>query len=164
MKIINLIIISLLLSGCAGYKVKENGTGNGFDIYTPEPYLLTKPTEKGPTSEIIWLPNYNKRYRVNTWNFLSKADISFEITDGWKLSKISDKSDNTSLASKMFDIVQKATNEKTISLTGNSATLFRLVYDQNTGYFTGLQHIPINVPVEQKIINDKQVVNPITNP
>ncbi|ENV36869.1 hypothetical protein [Acinetobacter venetianus] len=130
-----------LLSGCAGYSIKKGGDGDGFDFYKPEPYLLIKSTNQAYTSEIIWLPNYNDRYRVKTWNFLAKSDISFDITDGWKLSKISDKSDNTTVASKLLDIALKATKDADKSLVETSPNgvtkLYRFSYDNN-GYLSKL--------------------------
>jgi hypothetical protein len=132
-------ICYLSLGGCAGYNITKGGTGAGYDVFRPEPYLMIKPGEKGPVGEIVWLPNYKERYRIDTWNFLSKADFQFDITDGWKLTKISDKSDNTTIADKLLDVAQKSIKEGTIALTGD-VLLFRLVYDEN-GYFTGLKQV-----------------------
>lgn len=138
---------AFVISGCAGYSITPNGDGKGYDVYRPEPYLLTKPGEKALSAEIIWLPNYSKRYRIDTWNFFGKADFEFGITDGWKLTKISDKSDNTAIASKLLDLVQHATKAETISLTGQ-VQLFRLVYNEK-GEFTGLQLVPPTGDKEQ---------------
>lgn len=132
-------VCCLNLSGCAGYNITKNGTGDGYDVFRPEPYLMIKPGEKGPVGEIVWLPNYNERYRIDTWNFLSKADFQFDITDGWKLTKISDKSDNTTLATKLLDVAQKSIKEGTIALTGD-VLLFRLVYDEK-GHFISLEQV-----------------------
>lgn len=136
-----LILISLaILSGCAGYSITLNGDGPGYDVYKPEPYLLVKPATDKVDAEIIWLPNYSQRYRIKTWNFLAKADFEFNIDNGWKLTKISDKSDNTTIPSKLLDILQQATKAGTVALTGQ-AQLFRLVYNER-GEFTGLKLVP----------------------
>lgn len=136
-----LVGIALVTSGCAGYSITHGGTGSGYDVYRPDPYLLVKPADKGGmTGEIVWLPNYSERYRIRTWNFLGKADFQFDMTDGWQLTKISDKSDNTSIASKLLDVVQKATKPDTISLT-TQVQLYRLVYNEK-GEFTGLKLMP----------------------
>ena len=140
LKIVTVLLGMYLLSGCAGYSITHNGDGDGYDVYRPEPYLMIKPGEKALVAEIVWLPNYNERYRIDTWNFLGKADFQFDMGDGWKLTKISDKSDNTAVASKLLDVVQKATRPETISLTGG-VKLFRLVYNEK-GEFVGLKNVP----------------------
>ncbi len=136
-----LILIGLtMLSGCAGYSIALNGDGPGYDVYKPEPYLLVKPATDKVDAEIVWLPNYSQRYRIKTWNFLGKADFEFNIDNGWKLTKISDKSDNTTIPSKLLDILQQATKAGTVALTGQ-AQLFRLVYNEK-GEFIGLKLVP----------------------
>jgi hypothetical protein len=129
-----------MLSGCAGYSITLDGDGHGYDVYKPEPYLLVKPAKDKVDAEIVWLPNYSQRYRIKTWNFLGKADFEFNIDDGWKLTKISDKSDNTTVPSKLLDVLQQTTKEGTVPLTGQ-AHLFRLVYNEK-GEFIGLKLVP----------------------
>jgi len=137
-----LILIGFtMLYGCAGYRIRLNGQGDGYDVYRPEPYLLIKPEKETNTAEIIWLPNYSQRYRIKTWNFLGNADFIFGIQDGWQLTNISDKSDNTATASKLMDVVQKAVKEGAMAPTG-SVQLFRLIYNDN-GEFIGLKLVPI---------------------
>jgi len=134
------ICIAMMISGCAGYNITKDGDGKGYDVYKPEPYLMITPGEKGQKGDIVWLPNYKERYRIDTWNFLGKADFQFDIADGWKLTKISDKGDNTAIASKLMDIIQKSTKPETISLTGN-VELFRLLYKD--GVVSGMQQIEV---------------------
>ena len=133
------IAASFMLSGCAGYSITKDGAGKGYDVYRPEPYLKITAGEKGPIGEIVWLPNFTERYRIDTWNFFAKADFQFDMTDGWKLTKIADKSDNTTLAGKLLDIAQKSIKEGTIALTGD-VLLFRLVYDDK-GHFINLEQV-----------------------
>lgn len=131
--IIVLIILFFLLTGCAGYSITKNGTGVGYDVYKPEPYLLIPPQgDKSAEPKIIWLPNYSERYRITTWNFFSKADFSFNISDGWQLTSISDKSDNTALATTLGGVLAKAVKPETISLSG-TPQLYKIVIDNNTG-------------------------------
>lgn len=130
---------TISLAGCAGYSITKNGDGGGYDVYKPEPYLLITPGEKGPSGEVVWLPNYNERYRIDTWNFFGKADFVFDISDGWKLTKISDKGDNTAIASKLMDIVQKSARPDAISLTGQ-VQLLRFVYD-SAGHIVGMKQV-----------------------
>jgi hypothetical protein len=117
-----------LLSGCAGYRIIHNGTGTGYDVYRPEPYLLIKQGVNALVAEIIWLPNYDERYRIKTWNLFGKADFEFEITDGWKLTKISADTDNTAIASKLLDVVKEAASEKAQSQE-SVFMLYRLEYN-----------------------------------
>jgi hypothetical protein len=134
-----LILIGLtILSGCAGYSITLNGDGPGYDVYKPEPYLLVKPAADKVDATIVWLPNYSQRYRIKTWNFLAKADFEFAITDGWSLTKISDKSDNTTIPSKLLDILGQAAKGAK-ALTGQPQ-LFRLVYNEK-GEFIGLKPV-----------------------
>jgi len=133
-------LVALSISGCAGYSIVKDGQGVGYDVYRPEPYLLIKNGDKGPEASILWLPNFQQRYRISTWNFFGKADFQFDLTDGWRLTKISDKSDNTTIASKLLDIAEKATKSGTIALTG-SVELFRLVNNKE-GEFVGMRQVP----------------------
>ena len=109
-----------LISGCAGYAITKDGDGSGYDVYRPEPYLLVKSTGD---AQIIWLPNYKERYKISTWNFLGKADFEFQIDNGWCLTGITDKSDNTTIASKLLDIV------KDKGITPGEVQLFRLQFN-----------------------------------
>jgi hypothetical protein len=45
----------------------------------------------------LYLPNPNKPYRVSTHNFLAKSDFTFNFKDGWQLTSIDDKADNSSV-------------------------------------------------------------------
>jgi hypothetical protein len=106
--------VVVLLSGCAGYRVQAGGTGPGYDVYTPEPYLKGEPAtfENGGSKvasykfEVVWLPNYSKRYRVHSWAGLGKADFSFTFTDGWRLTALADKSDNSNILSDVIGLVK----------------------------------------------------------
>jgi len=143
-----LILVSLVIvfssAGCAGYIIEKNGTGTGYDFYRPEPYLLVRQNSSAKSAaEIVWLPNYNHRYRVRTWNYLAKADIKFTFEEGWCLESISDKSDNTELISKVLDGIRKVTSPATLSALSGDVLLFRIVFDEETGAFIGLKHVPV---------------------
>ena len=142
--LIAVIVSTALLPACAGYSITHNGNGDGYDVYRPEPYLLINQAGSKATAEIVWLPNFTERYRIDTWNFLGKADFQFEIEGGWKLTKITDKSDNTEIASNLLDIVEKSVKSGTVALTGE-ISLFRLVYNER-GEFIGLAKMPYVQP------------------
>lgn len=104
----------LLLAGCAGYSIQENGGGVGYDVFQPEPYLKGEPVAVDAGGEKIlvykftieWLPNYSKRYRVRSWSGLGKADFQFTFTDGWQLTGIHDQGDNTKVIEQLTDLAK----------------------------------------------------------
>ncbi|MGA2178174.1 MAG: hypothetical protein ABSH15_01135 [Verrucomicrobiota bacterium] len=70
----------------------------------------------------IYLPNPDKPYRVTTFNFLAKSDFTFNFKDGWQLTSIADKADNsgiaTALVGQMKTILDAVTAQ---NLTSGSA-------------------------------------------
>ena len=110
-----LSLTALFTSGCAWYKIQPvsadslNGWGKtnclpeGYIFYQPELYfsatIVTESTNKQTvTVSPVWLPNYQKPYRVTTHNILAKADFTFNFENGWKLTSIADKGDNSTVA------------------------------------------------------------------
>jgi hypothetical protein len=153
--LMGLFVFSLILSSCANYNIAKNGDGSGYDIFKPEPYLLLKQNEKGLNWEVIWLPNYKERYRINSRNFLSKADFQFDIENGWLLTKITDKSDNTTILSEALKLSQgffSGTKKAEASNRGSQANLsqvvkqspklFRFIFDES-GVINGLKEIKL---------------------
>ena len=114
---------SLVLVSCASYTIKpflakglDDHWGsdcdlkkNGYIFYQPELYFLvtsaSSETSNGgdkstaPNVTPIYLPNPNKPYRVTTFNFLARSDFAFNFKDGWQLTSIADKADNSIIAS-----------------------------------------------------------------
>jgi len=145
---IGVVGVLVVLSGCAGYRIELDGKRKGYDVYQPEPYLQVQYNDKGSTGQIIWLPNYKKRYRISTWNLLAKADFSFTIQDGWMLTNISDKSDNTSGLPKLLEMVGPLVSGLTAGHPEPGAStpdvrLFRLVFCKETGVLKKLEEVPI---------------------
>lgn len=114
MRIFRPIAASIVISvaGCAGYSIDRiknvNDDCDGYVFYGPEPYLLrTANTDKegkltGYTYNVIYLPNPNRRYRVDTWNFLGSAKFTFAFEDGWKLTSVNAETDNTAVATQFL--------------------------------------------------------------
>lgn len=106
------IWVAALLSGCAGYSVQKDGQGTGYDVYAPDPYLLRSPITNnageisGFKFEVVWLPNYQRRYRVHSWTGLGKADFTFNYDKGWMLTQTVDKSDNTKVLDSLVDLTK----------------------------------------------------------
>jgi hypothetical protein len=100
----------------------------GYIFYEPELYFLvtsgsapaSKP-EAAPVLNVtpVYLPNPNKPYRVTTHNFLAKSDFTFSFKDGWQLTSIDDKADNssmtTALAGQMKTLLDAATQSLTVT-------------------------------------------------
>jgi len=144
--------------GCAGYRITPHGTGSGYDIYRPMPYILLTSTETVEKDDkrtvkydggLVWLPDYSARYRVKTWNFFGKADFAFTFAEGWRLESLTDKSDNTDvattlitaakeLASKAIVPVAAADGDKSKQEAPPPFLLYRVAYDKN-GYVAGLE-------------------------
>ena len=120
---IKLAAVSLLaigmfgFAGCASYTIQPvpptatgswggNTSREGYVFYEPELYFLVTsvpaPASKPDAVPVlnmtpVYLPNPNKPYRVTTHNFLAKADFTFNFKDGWQLTSIEDKSDNSAV-------------------------------------------------------------------
>lgn len=142
------IAICIQVSGCAGYTVSLDGTGDGYDVYKPEPYLLLIAGTKGYTGSVIWLPDYGTRYRVDTWNVLSKADFGFIMEDGWRLSRISDKSDTTAIPDALVKAMEEARKSDVIPLSEEPVQVFKFVYAPD-GKVVGLAKLKMDLLPEK---------------
>lgn len=169
-----LAISPFIMSGCAYYKItpiaaSETSTwasgippkNEGYIIYQPELYFsatVTVETVKDANGKDqkkenvsvtpIYLPNYQKPYRVSTHNFLAKADFAFEFENGWKLTKLSDKSDNSTVANTLageLKTILSAAGVGVASVGDNKSKrrviLYRPVFDDKTGYFKSFEEV-----------------------
>ena len=156
-----------LTGGCAWYDIqpvsadslngwsKTKGLPEGYIFYQPELYfsatIVTETT--GPASKQnitvtpIWLPNYQKPYRLTTHNFLAKADFTFSFENGWKLTQIADKGDNSTVANTLagqLTTVLKAAGVS-MKLTGQTpqtrVILYRPTVNPTNGYFNGFEEV-----------------------
>ena len=160
-------LVAWLTGGCAWYTIQPipadalNGWGKtkclpeGYIFYQPELYFsATIVTESaGSTNKQnitvtpIWLPNYQKPYRVTTHNILAKADFTFTFENGWKLTQIADKGDNSTVANSLagqLTTVLKAAG-LSVKLTGPTpetrVILYRPTVNPTTGYFDGFEEV-----------------------
>jgi hypothetical protein len=157
-----------LVGGCAWYDIqpvpadslnhwgKTNGRTEGYIFYQPELYfsatLVTESTGRTNKQNItvtpVWLPNYQKPYRVTTHNFLAKADFAFTFDNGWKLTQIADKGDNSAVANALagqLTTVLKAAGGP-VKLTGPApqttrVILYRPTVNPTNGYFDGFEEV-----------------------
>ncbi|MGA2138181.1 MAG: hypothetical protein ABSH14_04890 [Verrucomicrobiia bacterium] len=138
----------------------------GYVFYQPELYFLVTPVvaPKSPSNNVstakpdssadssaafsvtpIYLPNPNKPYRVTTFNFLAKSDFAFNFKDGWQLSSIADKADNTTIANTIageLKTILGAGGLSMMSLAPSPSTkerkafLLHPIYNPDTGIIT----------------------------
>jgi hypothetical protein len=171
------LAVAWFAGGCAYYKIqpvpaaslkdwgKTNGPQEGYIFYQPELYfsatILPDSTNAGGgtaqakqtvTVTPLYLPNYQKPFRVTTRNFLAKSDFTFNFENGWKLTQISDKADNSTVANTMAGQLQtilsaaEGTGPFKAQSTGASnapqlrVILFRPVFDQN-GYIESFKEV-----------------------
>jgi hypothetical protein len=115
MRLFVLLVATSCAAGCAGYKIEKGGDGCGYDVYRPEPYVRMKPMSVAAADnkhlfyydcEIIWLPNYNERYRVSSWAGLGKANFQATFSEGWRLTQIHDQSDNSEILKEIMGLVK----------------------------------------------------------
>jgi len=95
-----------LISGCAEVQVKhvdDRDTSDGVHFYEPRPYLLVsnaqKTGDKGNvenqfTSQILWLPDHNRRYVVKIKPGWGTVDGSVKLQNGWMLDTLGSKTDS----------------------------------------------------------------------
>ncbi len=145
------VMFLTLLCSCAGYTITHNGEGDGYDVYRPEPYLLlVSGARGGNNASIIWLPDYGTRYRVDTWNFLAKADFSFDIKNGWMLTRISDESDTTELPDAFVKAMEQARKSDAIPLSGEPFQMFKIIFAAD-GRIAGLAKLPLDISPDRHL-------------
>jgi hypothetical protein len=132
-------LAAVLTGGCAWYKIQPisadslNGWGRtnclpaGYIFYQPELYFLA--------------------------TIVTEADFTFNFENGWKLTSIADKGDNSTvantLANQLTTALKAAEGLKGTSLQQPSKTrviLYRPKFNKN-GYFNGFE--PVDVPITE---------------
>jgi hypothetical protein len=171
--IILTLSLPAILSGCAYYDITPiaatetskwaMGTppsSDGYIIYQPELYFSATVTvettkdDKGKeqTKENVsvtplYLPNYQKPYRVTTHNFLAKADFAFEFENGWKLTKLSDKSDNSTIANTLAGELKTMLSASGLAIASENGKkkrrviMYRPEFNSQTGYFESFKQV-----------------------
>ena len=167
-------LAAVLTGGCAWYRIqpisassvnnwgKTNCLPEGYIFYQPELYfsatIVTDSTgstsKQNVTVTPLWLPNYQKPYRVTTHNILAKADFTFNFENGWKLTSIADKGDNSTVANalagqlttvlKAAGLPLKSTDQT--SQTQTRVILYRPTFDAE-GYVNDFE--PVGAPITE---------------
>jgi len=170
------LMMAWFAGGCAYYKIqpvppasladwgKPNGPPEGYIFYQPELYfsvtVLTGSTNAGGSTAAekqtvtvtpLYLPNYQKPFRLTTRNFLAKSDFTFNFENGWKLAQISDQADNAAVANTLAGQLQTilaAAEGTALKLTATNASaapqirvlLFRPRFDRG-GYIASFEPV-----------------------
>ena len=166
------LAVAWFADGCAYYKIrpvaaaslkdwgKINGPREGYIFYQPELYfsatILTESANAGGDPQAkqtvtvapLYLPNYQKPFRVTTWDFMAKSDFTFNFEDGWKLTQISDKADNSAvantLAGQLQTILSAAKGTGSFKLAASASKtrviLYRPIFDRN-GYIESFKEV-----------------------
>jgi hypothetical protein len=165
-------LAAFLTGGCAWYKIqpvsagslnswgKTNGPAEGYVFYQPELYFLAtivtestgSTTKQNATVTPVWLPNYQRPYRVTTHNLLARADFTFNFENGWKLTSIADKGDNSTvantLAGQLTAVLKSAEGLKATEgqqpPVKTQVILYRPIYNPTNGYISGFD--PVSLP------------------
>ena len=152
-----IVAVSLFATACASYKIERvapvddqgwsEGETEGYLFYAPEPYLRVVSTPASADGKvaakveaaIVWLPNRRRTYRVTTSNFLAKADLQFAFEEGWMMTSIVDKGDNTTVVDSLLGAVGEIA-----PLTGAepSVALYRFEFGED-GVVSGLVRVAI---------------------
>jgi hypothetical protein len=148
-------LLALALTGCAEYHIRPvrpaevAAVKDGYIFYQPELYFaVTRTVDKDKQESItvapLYLPNYQKPYRVTTFNFLAKSDFGFNFENGWKLTSISDRADNSAVADTLAGQLKAAlSGGRTPKLSADEpAVLYHAEFDDK-GVFN--RFTPVNI-------------------
>lgn len=146
----------LATAGCAGIEIakvtdKNAGTG-GVYFYRPWPYLLVVSSADGKVdSRVVYLPRINEEYVIKVHGGLGTVNATFDLTDGWQLTKMGDVRDSkipeainalSGLATSVGSMAMKAQG---VSLRAEPLPpgLYRFEFDGKTGFVKGL--VPVSL-------------------
>jgi hypothetical protein len=163
-----ILLMAWLTGGCAWYKIqpvsanslnswgKTNALSEGYIFYQPELYFAAtivtdSAGKKNITVAPLWLPNYQKPYRLTTHNFLAKADFAFNFENGWKLTQIADQGDNSTMANTLAGQLATALKMTGFAATSNNQLLkeqiilFRPTVNPTNGFISGFERVSANI-------------------
>ncbi|MDD5567981.1 MAG: hypothetical protein PHY88_02100 [Candidatus Omnitrophica bacterium] len=112
-KLFFLGFLALLLTGCARMQVTKVEEGNAdkaaLRFYHSYPYLLVTRNQAGKLEgKTVYLPKMDEGYFFNVKSGLGTVNASFELADGWALTKFGDARD-----SKIPETINAAVNVAT---------------------------------------------------
>jgi nitrogen fixation protein len=136
------------LAGCASVTItpvtKDDRKTPGVRYYESEPYLLIAKD----AIQLVWLPNYNMGYAVQTKPGLGKADGSVKLADGWRMTEFGAMVDTKipETISAVADLV-KASGVSALTKGAPAKTaalelgLYRLKFNKDKGCFEGVERV-----------------------
>jgi hypothetical protein len=100
--LVTLACCACFCAGCAHVEVThvdDKDKSDGVHFYEPRPYLLVTKTASasGPnelTNQIIWLPDHNKRFKVEFKGGWGTMNGSVKLQNGWLLDTLGAQTDS----------------------------------------------------------------------
>ena len=95
-----LVALSLWITACAGVEItrlaSDNDYKQGIRFYRPYPYVLISKTKDDGTlqARTVFLPKMNEEYVIYVRSGFGTVNASFDLTDGWNLTKFGDIRDS----------------------------------------------------------------------
>lgn len=95
-----LIVIAIWITGCAGVEVtrlaSDKDYKEGIRFYRSYPYVLISLNKDTKTLQAttVFLPKMNEEYVINVRSGLGTVNASFDLIDGWNLTKFGDARDS----------------------------------------------------------------------
>ncbi len=147
-------LITLLLSGCAGYKIRAVDPANihepgkeGYVFHAPAPFLeerkITAKVDDVETVtyeyKIVYLPDMERPYRFTQYEFLAKSELKIAFEEGWKWTGAESKTDSTAVPSALVELAKSAADaalRTPADSSGSVYTLYRLTWDYATQSYT----------------------------
>ena len=97
---VGLLILLLILNGCAGLDVEyvaDDNTARGIRYYQSAPFLLVHTdNEGGLSSSVIYLPDLKKKFSIKPYNYLASNKLTLTFANG-TLSKATNTADATAV-------------------------------------------------------------------
>lgn len=99
--------VLFVLSGCAGYTVKDHQEAlQGIRYYEPAPFLLVYSDGKGNlTSQIIMMPDLTQKRVIDLYAYAAKNESTLNFENG-VLTKSEMGIDSTAVPSALIDTIQ----------------------------------------------------------
>jgi hypothetical protein len=139
-----LTILLLWMTGCAGVEISkitsENDKTKGVRFYRPWPYLMVTKNNGNTECKIVYLPKTNEEYAIGVKSGLGSVKTSFELIDGWQLTKFGDERD-----SKIPETINAITNAAKEAVAAQRSPveegLYRMTFKD--GYVESLKRIKV---------------------
>ena len=149
--VLAVLFCSVLACGCSWTRVRplqsfDDKESAGVRFYSMRPYLLV--TDDG--TEIVYLPDYTRGYRVTWGSLLCKVKQEVELENGVALKSSGSEIDCTSFLGALGEIFKGAGAEAVKGAVaagartqGKFKALYELTFDEKTGKLVGMREVPL---------------------